>query len=119
MSIGETFTLIGDDFVDNNFNDICISVSAWYKNRLCCVICTSSKRKEEIGDLQHTPPKVVLNFRGFLSFLGKKSILLKNIPQLVMFCTYQICMQNFHSIVLKSHLNFILNDFRAHRITRR
>ena len=32
------------------------------------VMISSSKRKEEIGNLQHTPPKVVLNFRGFLYF---------------------------------------------------
>ena len=32
-SVGKTFTLVGEDYVDNDFNDICISVSAWNKTR--------------------------------------------------------------------------------------
>ena len=31
--IGKTFSLVGEDFVDNDFNDICISISAWNKTR--------------------------------------------------------------------------------------
>ena len=31
--IGKTFSLVGEDSVDNDFNDICISISAWNKTR--------------------------------------------------------------------------------------
>ena len=31
--VGKTFSLVGEDYVDNDFNDICISISAWNKTR--------------------------------------------------------------------------------------
>ena len=31
--IGKTFSLVAEDSVDNDFNDICITISAWNKTR--------------------------------------------------------------------------------------
>lgn len=31
--IGKTFSLAGEDYVDNDFNDVCVSISAWNKAR--------------------------------------------------------------------------------------
>lgn len=31
--IGKSFTLVGEDYVDNDFNDICISICSWNKTR--------------------------------------------------------------------------------------
>lgn len=32
-SIGKTFSLVAEDSVDNDFNDICLTISAWNKTR--------------------------------------------------------------------------------------
>lgn len=31
--VGKSFALAGEDYIDNDFNDVCVSISAWNKAR--------------------------------------------------------------------------------------